>query len=247
VRLRGDHPILCPEPGGTIPYLMAAAARAGRPRSRASALLLVLAGLVVLVLGDVLVLLAAAAMTRTPLGATAVVVVVGATAPVALAFVWTLHRGGWLPPAPPRIPHPRAVRTILLAWGLVVVSMAALSVLHGALGVEPREQAQIVEAVRALPAWQIYLSIALLGPIGEEIFFRRFVFTTLRGAFGLWPAHATTSLLFAVVHLNFAAFAIYAVMGLILGLAYERTGRLYVPVAVHAINNAALTAALLNG
>jgi membrane protease YdiL (CAAX protease family) len=55
-----------------------------------------------------------------------------------------------------------------------------------------------------------------------------------------------TALLFALVHWNFAAFSIYAFVGLVLGLAYERTGRLYVPTAVHAVNNL-LVAALLLG
>lgn len=217
------------------------------PRSWWGTVLLVLGGLVYLALGDLVVLLTAVAVLGGRPGPSAVVLAAAATTPVALSFLWLVRRWNRLPRPPPAVSHGRAVATILIATSVAFAGVAVLSLVHAALGVRPQEQAPIVSAVRSLPPWQVYLALGWLGPLGEELFFRRFAFTSLRHRWGRVVGHAGAALVFAIVHFNFGAIAIYAFLGLVLSFAYERTGRLYVPTVIHGINNTVVVTALLYG
>lgn len=85
---------------------------------------------------------------------------------------------------------------------------------------------------RGLPlAWAV--GLALLSGVCEEAFFRGI----LQPEFGLWPA----SVLFGLLHTGDRRLLLAGVwstlVGLGLGLAYNLTGNLAVPMAVHAASN----------
>lgn len=81
------------------------------------------------------------------------------------------------------------------------------------------------------PAW--VLGLSLLSGVCEEAFFRG----ALQAELGLWAS----SLLFGLLHTGdrrlLLAGAWSAAVGLGLGLSYEGTGNLAVPMAVHGANN----------
>jgi hypothetical protein len=96
----------------------------------------------------------------------------------------------------------------------------------------------------------IPLSVLVIAPT-EELLFRGVVQGRLREAFGPGAAVVLASLLFGSIHfLNFggplparlAPTLTIAVVSLLFGYAYERTGNLLVPVVVHGGYNAALLA-----
>ncbi len=82
--------------------------------------------------------------------------------------------------------------------------------------------------------------VTVIAPVAEEIFFRGFLFTTLR-RFGLWPAVLVTGLIFGAIHLGSAPDVLYlpilAIFGSVLCLLYWKTRSLYPCIALHAINN----------
>lgn len=223
---------------------MGGAVRAGRGRLRALAL--VAAGLVVLVGGVLGLVTAVAALLGPRAGPLLVPLGAGASAPVALAIVLILRWRGWLasPPEPAR--PARAVRVVLLGAVGLVIGVAVISIVYRLLGMQPAERPELLEVVRALPPWLVYATLGVLGPVGEELFFRRFVFTTMRGPFSRGTAHVSTALLFALLHANLGALAIYFFIGIVLSFVYERTGRLVVPIAVHAANNLLVSAVHLS-
>jgi hypothetical protein len=92
------------------------------------------------------------------------------------------------------------------------------------------------------------LSILLVAP-AEEFLFRGVVQGRLRRAFGPAAAVVLASALFGSIHLtNYTGpllvvagyLALLAVVGVVFGYVYERTGNLAVPVAVHAVYNTVL-------
>jgi membrane protease YdiL (CAAX protease family) len=88
--------------------------------------------------------------------------------------------------------------------------------------------------------------IVVVAPLMEEIFFRGFLYRILRGRMGLWPALVIDGALFGAVHLTSGgplAVALIAPLGFLLCLLYERSGSLYPCIALHALNNAIVTAA----
>jgi membrane protease YdiL (CAAX protease family) len=88
--------------------------------------------------------------------------------------------------------------------------------------------------------------IIVSAPICEEIFFRGFLYRILRGRMGLWPALVIDGALFGAVHLTSGgplAVALIAPLGFLLCLVYERSGSLWPCIALHAANNAIVSAA----
>lgn len=87
------------------------------------------------------------------------------------------------------------------------------------------------------------LLFALLGsvvaPIGEEVLFRGMLYTTLKRrvrAGSLIPL-IVSALLFALIHASPLHLIPLFLMGLGFTIAYERTGSLWVPILMHAVNN----------
>lgn len=80
--------------------------------------------------------------------------------------------------------------------------------------------------------------VALLAGVGEELFFRGILqgFAVRCGMRG-WVAVFVVALLFSLVHFQVSEFIPRLAMGVVLGFAYLKTGRIWMPVVVHVVNN----------
>ncbi len=93
-------------------------------------------------------------------------------------------------------------------------------------------------------AWLLLL-VCVVVPIGEEIFFRGFVYGALRARLRVSVAVGLSALLFALVHTEVFHFFPIFVLGLILATLYERTHTLLPGMLVHGVNNVVAVLALL--
>lgn len=141
-----------------------------------------------------------------------------------------------------------------VGWGLagllaVFALLNIMTVVIEALGVETAENAAITQG-REQPVLFLYLigvTLLLTAP-AEELLFRGLVQGLFRRAYGLIPGVVVASLLFGVVHwvalsgsgsrLTYVAVA--TVLGLVLGVLYEKTENLAVPILVHGFYNTIL-------
>ena len=150
--------------------------------------------------------------------------------------------------------HVPSVRDLAYIVG-GVVAILALAALVGQLlsqfGVDVAQN-QVVETGQQNPRYFLYMipvTLLFVGPF-EELVFRGAVQGTLRRAFRPMVAVAIASGLFGLVHLvaltgggsQLTYVAVAAVLGLILGYAYEKTANLVVPAVVHGLYNAVLFA-----
>ena len=85
----------------------------------------------------------------------------------------------------------------------------------------------------------LFLAVAVLAPLVEEILFRGLLQNAFAKRMPIWAAIALASAIFAAVHMQFYAFPALMVMGASFGLLYHLTGSLRVNIVVHMINNAA--------
>ena len=93
----------------------------------------------------------------------------------------------------------------------------------------------------------IALSLTIISVIGEELLFRNGLQKHLAERFPAWSAIIGTSLVFAIGHLTAyagiagfdvaASLAVVFVLSVIIGVTYERTENLIVPIAIHWIYN----------
>ncbi|MEI6085376.1 MAG: CPBP family intramembrane glutamic endopeptidase [Verrucomicrobiota bacterium] len=77
----------------------------------------------------------------------------------------------------------------------------------------------------------------VVAPVFEEFFFRGFAYPALKQRFGIAPALLIVSAVFALNHLHAPSLLPLFVLAIGLGLAYELTGSLLVPVVMHAVFN----------
>ena len=125
------------------------------------------------------------------------------------------------------------------AWILMLIASFALSAALREIEIE-QDQAELFSAVKDAPLSQFLLVLlagAILAPIGEEIFFRGFLFTSLLKERGPVVAYAASSLLFAVVHLNLPALLPILVLGVGLAIARHVSRGLLAPIVAHSLNN----------
>lgn len=164
----------------------------------------------------------------------------------ATAVAYLLRRGpglravlGW--------PRPGAFALALaVAFALVAAGQALLTFVPG-VGVDDLVAGSAGSVSPALLLALAVVSVAFVGP-AEELLFRGAVYGTLRRGFGPLPANVLASVLFVIAHLGalgagfvgLVPLGVVAVGSLLFGYAYERTGTLVVPAAMHAAYDAAL-------
>ena len=105
------------------------------------------------------------------------------------------------------------------------------------------EQEYIVEMFEeAIFKPLLYFDIVVITPFVEEIVFRGFILAGLTLALGNIRGMVISSALFTLVHWDFDVMPIIFVSGMLTAWLYMRTGSLWPPIALHAVNNAIATA-----
>ena len=84
------------------------------------------------------------------------------------------------------------------------------------------------------------LVIVLLMPILEELVFRGFLFKGFESRLDAFPTIALTAILWAMGHIQYESYFFIVsicIFGIILGVARWKTKSVYVPIALHVLNN----------
>ena len=137
-----------------------------------------------------------------------------------------------------------------LAWGGAFVALAVFLVIAVALltrfipAPEHNPQRELQELLQGLRGWPstllMFLTVAGLAPLFEEILFRGFLLPILSRGGRMGWALLATALLFGAIHLQPAGLLTLATLGWVLGLAMRQTGSLRTPVLLHACWNGGL-------
>jgi len=123
----------------------------------------------------------------------------------------------------------------------VGLNLAAVYV-FSILGISPRYHPVLEHQESFSPTWRALsiVSTVVLAPLAEEVFFRGLLQSMIRRYLRSgWLAVLIASALFAAMHLNQpqAIGSLFA-LAVAMGYNYERTGRLFAPILIHAIFNA---------
>jgi membrane protease YdiL (CAAX protease family) len=94
---------------------------------------------------------------------------------------------------------------------------------------------RVPEPTRKIP---IILLAIVIAPLAEEFFFRGFLYGVLKRYAGALPALVFTGIAFALIHLHLPSLLPLFLLACVLTLAYELSGSLLVPMAMHALFNA---------
>lgn len=109
----------------------------------------------------------------------------------------------------------------------------------------------LTELLLNIRSWQSllisFLLVGVLAPLGEEIYFRGFVYPALRSQLGVLPAVLISSSFFGALHFDLFRFLPLAVGGAALAVMCERTGSLFPSIAAHSTLNITMLLLLLEG
>ncbi|MBN1306049.1 MAG: CPBP family intramembrane metalloprotease [Anaerolineales bacterium] len=86
-------------------------------------------------------------------------------------------------------------------------------------------------------AWGLIVASIVLAPLVEEIFFRGFIYSSLRKKFNWIAAGAISSGIFALFHLMPVVFIPTFVLGFVFSYLYERTHSLWPGILLHLLVN----------
>jgi hypothetical protein len=168
---------------------------------------------------------------------TGLVIVFGEAILLVPAWYFTVHKYGasWADLGL----RPFQAGAVGLGCGLMLASVLvnfvyATFLAQFGLQIQPELQ-QIFDGA-AFPA-VLFFGGAVVAPVVEEIFFRGFVFTGLRGKWG-WPTAALASAgLFALAHVLPTSFLPIFILGLIFAWLYQVSGSIWPAILMHMLTN----------
>ncbi len=135
----------------------------------------------------------------------------------------------------------------ILATFIVFVIPYTLAIYLWRFDVLVADNAPFASLMRS-PDWPIYaLIIAIGAPLSEELLFRGFMLPALaKSRIGFTGAALITTVLWMSLHFTYSIYGLIEIfmIGLILSWALWKTGSLWAPLAIHAINNGALAFAM---
>ncbi|QPC48490.1 CPBP family intramembrane metalloprotease [Mangrovibacillus cuniculi] len=135
------------------------------------------------------------------------------------------------------LPVVPSVLFTILGLPLALFAQGFAALLEQAMGIElgSENTQQIIGIIEQAPIF--ILVVAVIGPILEEIVFRKVIFGALYERFSFFPAAIISSVIFSVGHMELEHTLLYTAMGLVFSFLYVYTKRIIVPIIAHVAMN----------
>ncbi|SHN35132.1 CPBP family intramembrane glutamic endopeptidase [Gracilibacillus kekensis] len=140
----------------------------------------------------------------------------------------------------------KQIGTIIL-WSVLgfilvfITQIVAVVIETFVFGIKPGSQntMDLMNIARQAPIFIIIISV--LGPILEELVFRKAIFGSLHKRMNFFFAALLSGIIFAAVHMDFSHLLTYTAIGMVFAFLYVETKRIIVPIIAHmAINTYAV-------
>ena len=158
-----------------------------------------------------------------------------------LFWIRYVNRGNLSALGAPTNPRVDVLLGVGVGIGLIFAGAATLALVREVVsqvtGETPRQPDQVVACVRGTALALMAPVVVIVAPLGEEIFFRGFLYKALRRRFRVWAAAFVSAVVFGLVHYYWLLIPALFVVGLGLALLYERQRSLLAPVVAHATFN----------
>lgn len=139
-------------------------------------------------------------------------------------------------------------RALLALAAAYPVLMLVQAMVYGFSGGEmsPQDVVQFLQRAESPRDRMAVMVMAIVvAPVAEEMIFRGYLYPVGKRYLGPFFSLGLTSLLFAVLHGHAGSVPALFTLATCLGLAYEKSGTLLVPMIMHAVFNAVSVAAIM--
>ncbi|WP_019244432.1 MULTISPECIES: CPBP family intramembrane glutamic endopeptidase [Bacillus] len=137
------------------------------------------------------------------------------------------------PPAPVGMSILWAIAGIFLAFFAQTIAANIERLIGIEVGSENTQT--LVNVISSVPSFAIITSI--VGPILEELIFRKIIFGSLYKKMNFILAALISSIIFGLAHLEFEHIILYTAMGFTFAFLYVKTKRIIVPIFAHVMMN----------
>lgn len=149
--------------------------------------------------------------------------------------------------------RPRQIFVTAVFWivpSMIVVNLSHALISEAFQGVwsmdDPQDLVKLFESTTSIPTRiGMVVAASICAPLVEELIFRGVIYGVCKRFTDAWFSALVSALLFATVHLHVGSFVPLFVLALALVAAYEYTGSLMVPVAMHAIFNSVMLVSMM--
>ena len=132
-------------------------------------------------------------------------------------------------------PASGGLKMLAMATVMIVAADFSINMLSSALGLENQLEEEFLRMSSSV--WAVFI-IGIAGPIIEETVFRRIVIDSLWTSYGRpWLGIVISAVLFGLVHMNPAQSVFAALIGIVYGWMYVRTGSMLPGIIAHVANN----------
>jgi len=153
---------------------------------------------------------------------------------IVLLLLWPEHR--FVRDAE-RADFGEAVKWALIGIFLVYITQIAAAIIEQAIFGTPVQSKNTEKIIRlSTISPYVILVVVIVGPILEEIIFRKIIFGELYKKTNFWIAGIISSLLFALLHAD-GHIILYGSIGLVLCYLYRKTKRIVVSMVAHGTMN----------
>lgn len=153
--------------------------------------------------------------------------------PLSAAVLCRVPRCGW--PEQEKWGIGRLLICLVLGSGLGFAG-SLLAQAAEAMGAESAGAEEFTELIMETSLWMNLLFTVIIGPVVEELFYRKLVLDRLLG-FGQLTAVLISALMFALAHGNFSQFFYAFALGLVWGYVYAKTGKIRYTITLHMVFN----------
>ena len=139
-----------------------------------------------------------------------------------------------------RSPHGRfslmfSIAALLLSIGFGIVYVRVTTMIGIDLLIPPNFQKTYLGEMPL--EFANLITIIILGPLGEEVFYRAFLLGALIKSTGTIRAIAISSIIFAVSHISLGVILPFFISGVLLSFLYIRTKSIWPPLVAHSMQN----------
>lgn len=158
---------------------------------------------------------------------------------LALAIsLFLLRKERHLPPDPMATDTPRTILWMIAGTFMAFFSQTLVNLLQRLIFGEVEQSQNTLEIMSISINYPLFiLLVTVVGPILEELIFRKIIFGEIYKRSNFILATAVSSLLFALVHVDFTHLLVYFVMGIVFSFLYVKTKRIIVPIVAHVLMN----------
>ena len=138
-----------------------------------------------------------------------------------------------------------------IGWGIIGFFLVFLGQTIGAyielaLGIDMGSEntEAIMNVTKVAPI--MIVATVFLGPVLEELVFRRVIFGSIIQNYNFWIASIISAIIFAAIHMDFTHILLYTICGMIFSFLYYKTKRLLTPIIAHILLNGFVTFVQMN-